>query len=133
MDDIDIAIIKFFDMFSFGTPKELIDVIYSDFEKQYPDRNSFRIIIHRHLKHLPLKKLPLPGFYCHPKREHEFYQYLRFKPNHLFNRAIIIIPDKQIITSQSKIIEHHSLREWYNMFEPLNKDDMIKEFLNENI
>jgi len=123
MDNLDCAIIKFFDMFSFGTPKELIDVIYPDFEKRYPDRNSFRIIVHRHLKRLPLEKLPLPGFYCHPKKENEFYEYLRFKPHHLFNRLMMVY-DKE----KGEIMEIYPLRKWYEAFEPLNKKEMIKEF-----
>jgi len=122
MDELDEAIIKFFDMFSFGTPKELINCIYPDFTKRYPDRNIFRIIVQRRLKRLPLKKLPLPAFYCHPKKENEFYEYLRFKPQHLFNR-IAIVYDKGI----DKIIGVYPLRKWYEAFEPLDRNEMIKE------
>ena len=57
MDALDIAILKFFSMFHFGTPKQLIDTIYPDFERYYPDKESFRIIIHRRLKRLPIKNL----------------------------------------------------------------------------
>jgi hypothetical protein len=114
MNELDMAIMKFFDMFSFGTPKELIDVIYPDFEKRYPDRNIFRIIVHRRLRQLHLKKLPLPGFYCHPKKEKEFYEYLRFNPQHLFNRVMIVYDVRQ-----NKITEVYPLKKWYEAFEPL--------------
>jgi len=68
----------------------------------------------------------LRGFYSRPKYEEDFYKHLKCGEFWVLslNRGIAILN-----TQTKEVKEIYTLKEWYDMFDPVSVKDVLNEFL----